>query len=112
SGKNVLGPDRRGGVWLIGLRREDFCEATFAEFRWETGELYTGLAAHLPAIEDLARLGDLNTFEDLRQNWFLLRRQLSELFDLLLLSEAAFGSTELQPQTAAVVRHLGRAPPR
>lgn len=111
SGKNVLGPDRRGGVWMIGLQKAHFNAEVLASLRWETGELYDDLAAHFPEVTDFARLGDLNSFEDLRQNWFFLRRQLSELFDLLLLSEAAFGLPDGQPEPVAVTRRLGRAPP-
>jgi hypothetical protein len=70
------------------------------------------MAAILPDAIDFASLGDLNSFEDLRQNWHFLRRQLAELFDLLLVSEAAFVMPVLQPERVAVMRRLGRAPPR
>lgn len=110
-GHNVIGPDRRGGTWLIGLQRADFNPAVFATLPWETGRLFTELTRSLPAHIDAASLGDLNTFEDLRRQWFLLRRQLSELFDLLLLSEMAFGPKTVAVTAKTVTRRLGRAPP-
>jgi hypothetical protein len=111
KGHNVIGPDRRGGTWLIGLQRADFNATLFAELPWESEFLYAELARSLPARIDVASLGDLNTFEDLSQQWFLLRRQLSELFDLLLISETAFGLEAEARETTAVFRRLGRAPP-
>lgn len=112
EGENVIGPDRRGGVWLIGLQRADFNAAAFAALRWESTGLYHDLADLLPACTAAASLSDLNTFEDLKHNWFFLRRQIAELFDLMLLSETAFGLPEMQPEPVALVRRLGRAPPR
>ena len=111
QGQNVLGPDRRGGVWLIGLQRKDFSADQLVNLSWETPDLYADMATLFPAAIDFASLGDLNSFEDLRQNWHFLRRQLAELFDLLLISEAAFGMPTLEPEPVAVVRRLGRAPP-
>lgn len=111
EGKNVIGPDRRGGVWLIGLQRADFDATTFAGLPWESDDLYAALADALPQHNSAASLGDLNTFEDLKHNWFFLRRQIAELFDLLLLSETAFGTPDLRPEPVAVLRRLGRAPP-
>jgi glycosyltransferase A (GT-A) superfamily protein (DUF2064 family) len=111
NGQNVLGPDRRGGVWLIGLQRADFFADKLVDLSWETPELYADMMALFPEAIDFASLGDLNSFEDLRQNWYFLRRQLAELFDLLLISEAAFGTPALEPEPVAVLRRLGRAPP-
>ena len=112
QGQNVLGPDRRGGVWLIGLQHKDFSADQLINLSWETPELYADMAGLFPEVIDFASLGDLNSFEDLRQNWHFLRRQLTELFDLLLISETAFGTPSLQPEPVAVLRRLGRAPPR
>ena len=111
-GQNVVGPDRRGGVWLIGLQRGDFNADTFAQLPWESHELYQYLADLLPSRTDAASLGDLNTFEDLKHNWFFLRRQIAELFDLMVLSETAFDGADLRPEPVAILRQLGRAPPR
>jgi 2-phospho-L-lactate guanylyltransferase (CobY/MobA/RfbA family) len=112
NGENVIGPDRRGGVWLIGLQRTDFNATQFAELSWETSQLYDDLAVVLPNHTEATSLSDLNTFDDLSRQWFLLRRQISELFDLLLLSEAAFGLGPDQLEPVAVMRQMGRAPPQ
>lgn len=111
-GQNVIGPDRRGGVWLIGLKRSDFNAVQFASLTWETDQLYDELSDALPNHAEATSLSDLNTYDDLRHRWFLLRRHLSELFDLLLLSEAAFGPCVDQPATVAFMRRMGRAPPQ
>ncbi len=111
AGENVVGPDQRGGVWLIGLQRADFDTETFAELAWETDKLHEELISVVPNHASATSLSDLNSFEDLSRQWFLLRRQLSELFDLLLLSEAAFGPCLEQPASVAVRRRLDRGPP-
>ncbi|WP_020570754.1 TIGR04282 family arsenosugar biosynthesis glycosyltransferase [Neolewinella persica] len=111
QGQNVLGPDRRGGVWLIGLQRTDFIAGELINLSWETPGLYADMTAMFPEAIDFASLGDLNSLEDLRQNWFYLRRQLAELFDLLLISEATFATPVVQTERVAVSRRLGRAPP-
>lgn len=111
NGENVIGPDRRGGVWLIGLQRSTFDAERFANLAWETDNLYEELALLLPQRAEAGSLSDLNTFEDLSRQWFLLRRQLSELFDLLLLSEAAFGPCPDQPEFVAARHRLDRGPP-
>jgi len=112
SGQNVIGPDRRGGVWLIGLQRADFNAKSLGELSWETGDLHADLGNLLPDVADFAPLADLNTFEDLRNNWYFLRCQLQELFDLLHLAETAFSPPAPQPEPVAIMRRLGRAPPR
>lgn len=111
QGKNVLGPDRRGGAWLIGLQRRDFDAKRFATLRWETAHLHEDLAASFPAFTALTRLGDLNTLENLRQNWHYLRMRLAGLADLLQGIRAAFAAPVLLPEPAVISRRLGRAPP-
>jgi len=111
AGRNVVGPDRRGGVWLIGLQRKDFDATVFAALPWESHELYGALSDPLPDRVEANSFSDLNTFEDLRQNWFFLRRRISELFDLLLLPQKAFCPPGPQPKPVAFMRRLGRAPP-
>ena len=112
AGENVIGPDQRGGVWLIGLQRTDFDASAFANLAWETSQLYKQLVGIIPNHAKASSLSDLNTFDDLSRQWFLLRRQLSELFDLLLLSEAAFGPCSEQLEPVAIMRGLDRGPPR
>ncbi|TXF91804.1 DUF2064 domain-containing protein [Neolewinella aurantiaca] len=111
AGENVIGPDRRGGVWLIGLQRSDFDAELFAGIGWQTENLLNELVQILPRHSEAIRLGDLNCFEDLSQHWFLLRKQLSELFDLMLLADAAFGVVPETVEPVTVMRRLGRAPP-
>ena len=111
NGENVLGPDRRGGVWLLGLQRSDFNARGLASLRWESGDLYADLVAQLPAIADFARLADLNDLREIKQNWWQLRYLLGRLADLINDGvRVAFAAVDL-PETVAVLRRLGRAPP-
>lgn len=83
TGDNVLGPDRRGGVWLIGLQRVDFDPVLLAALPWETGQLYQALLATLPQLQTLVRLADINSLADLRRLWTAVRHRLAILFDIL-----------------------------
>lgn len=111
QGKNVLGPDQRGGAWLIGLQRRDFDAGAFAALRWETAHLHDDLAASFPAFAALSQLGDLNTLKNLRQNWHYLRKLLAGLADLLQGIRTAFAAPVLMLEPAVIFRRLGRAPP-
>ncbi len=111
GGKNVLGPDRRGGVWLIGLQREHFRENVLASLRWETGHLFEDLAAHLPQATNFSRLADLNTLSDLRASWHVLRRQLADLYYLLAPVVMVGFRLAVYPPRIVLRHRPGRAPP-
>lgn len=111
EGKNVLGPDQRGGAWLIGLQRRDFDAGAFAALRWETAHLHDDLAANFSAFTALPQLGDLNTLENLRQNWHFLRTLLAVLADLLQPDTSVFTAPFLRHDRTLIYHRLGRAPP-
>ncbi|MBC6993408.1 DUF2064 domain-containing protein [Neolewinella lacunae] len=110
-GQNLLGPDRRGGVWLIGLQREDFNAAAFAGLRWETEGLYASLAAYCPEAALLPRLADINHLQDLRTGWHFLRRALAALLGLLTEQMPVFPAPTLRQAYARNGQLSGRAPP-
>lgn len=110
-GQNLLGPDRRGGVWLIGLQREDFHAAAFADLRWETEDLYASLAAYCPEVTVLPHLADINKLKDLRTGWHFLRHTLATLLGLLAEQMPLFAAPALRPAYARTGQLPGRAPP-
>lgn len=65
AGQTVLGPDFRGGAYLLGLRHEDFNREQFAALSWQSASLWSDLQALFPAAYQLRRLRDVNKGEDL-----------------------------------------------
>lgn len=111
AGKNVLGPDHRGGAWLIGLQREHFNAQQLANLRWETESVFTELVALMPAVTCLRKLADVNSLGDLRKRWTLLRSQLGELYDLIFSPQPAFTGRGVGFALAAVMQRGSRGPP-
>ena len=83
SGRPVVGPDARGGVWLLGLRAEDFCAEQLATLPWQTAALARALETILPDPVRLTTQRDYNQLAELRTQAFHLRPRLPELLVLL-----------------------------
>lgn len=83
AGRPVLGPDHRGGTWLIGLHRDDFDPAGLAGQSWETDNLFAELAELWPAAHRLPRLHDVHSTTELRRLWWRLRTVFGGLHALL-----------------------------
>ncbi len=67
QGNAVLGPDKRGGSYLIALSQEQFDYQSFADLPWQSPNTYQSLKAYLSGeVMELPPLLDLNTFEDLK----------------------------------------------
>ncbi|MEZ0487175.1 DUF2064 domain-containing protein [Fibrella aquatica] len=65
----VLGPDQRGGLYLIGMTRQVFESISFLTLPWQTTKLAQAVRQWLsqrPATL-LARLGDVNSHADLQR---------------------------------------------
>lgn len=80
QGENILGPNTRGGVYLIGVRKDCFNSDDFASLRWQTAHLMADLTAyfeHVGGINLLTQRNDLNTLNDIRL--FLVSGQQSYL---------------------------------
>lgn len=112
QGKQVLGPDQRGGAWLIGLQRNRFDATAFADLRWATTEVHTDLAVLLGDTVSLASLSDVNSLGDLKRLWRIVRTQVSELFDLILVPASVFAGTGIGMGPARVEDVSSRGPPR
>ncbi|MGD1847415.1 MAG: DUF2064 domain-containing protein, partial [Salibacteraceae bacterium] len=81
----VLGPDARGGVYLIGIHRQQFEAGQFKNLSWSTHRLFAELSALagssvalLPQLQDLNSQADLLVWLQKGQlnDWLLWFRQL------------------------------------
>ncbi|SEC31826.1 hypothetical protein SAMN04489761_2663 [Tenacibaculum sp. MAR_2009_124] len=69
KGKNVIGPSKDGGVYLIGLHKKQFNREEFTSLSWQTNFLGNDLEDLLKSkgakIEKLQRLKDIDCYDDL-----------------------------------------------
>lgn len=61
----ALGPDRRGGAYLIGVSRARFEAESFAALPWQTRQLWCALMSQWPGVGVLTKRGDLNNATDI-----------------------------------------------
>ena len=114
SGTSVLGPDQRGGAYLIGLTKEDFCAQCFARLPWQTPGVLSALQKQLSRPVLLTMHPDLNDRSDLERLSGLTFRHriLARLLRLLRedspVSRSASGSPGEQFRTS---RRSDRGPP-
>ncbi len=73
GGQSVIGPDRRGGAFLIGVSRADFSFETFSALPWRTTGLAEGLGGVLTGAVVLGHRQDINSRQDLEVAWYRLR---------------------------------------
>ncbi len=69
KGYLILAPTRKGGVYLLGIKKEKFDRAAFENIHWQTPSVFEDLGQyakehHLPACR-LACLDDINDHADL-----------------------------------------------
>lgn len=111
SGRNVFGPDRRGGSWLIGLQRRDFEMSTFAALAWNTPALADEFRRCFTTASELTVLADLNRISEIREAWSWLKSLLSCLHALLFGRFNAIITEGVTPLNAVSLFSDGRAPP-
>lgn len=65
----VLGPDYRGGLYLIGLNRESFAQSlsNIRQLPWQEQKLWKECLLAFSDFFQLRRLHDINNVDDLRQ---------------------------------------------
>ena len=112
SGRPVIGPDARGGVWLLGLRREDIATLALSALPWQTPTLAITLLDRLPGAQRLGVRRDYNRLAELLAHASHLRPRLSDLMVLLL--EGTTPATGSRLLACRAVRTLPalRGPPR
>jgi hypothetical protein len=63
-GKTILGPDRRGGVYLIGITKGSGFEEIFTQIPWKSNKVFDQLKTHFTQCYLLDSKQDINTFVD------------------------------------------------
>jgi hypothetical protein len=63
----VVGPDTRGGAYLIGISKSVFKCAHFSRLSWQTNRLRNDLMHFCPAAAELKILQDVNSIADARK---------------------------------------------
>ncbi|MEL6275242.1 MAG: DUF2064 domain-containing protein [Bacteroidota bacterium] len=91
QGAQVLGPDRRGGVYLLGLQSATFDADVFANLSWQQPQLHSQLSVLFQDAHSLRSLSDLNSIAELRDQiscisgfriWSVLRAALTAISGL------------------------------
>tara|TARA_R110002012_G_scaffold299067_1_gene497869 strand:- start:71047 stop:71736 length:690 start_codon:yes stop_codon:yes gene_type:complete len=75
SGKSALGPDTRGGAYLIAIQKKSFDKSQFEKLNWQKNTLYEELSQLCEETTELVELNqyrDINSFHDIR---FLSRQK-------------------------------------
>lgn len=68
KGKSVLGPDKRGGAYLIGIQKEFFHQKKFEKLSWQKDTLYKELVnfcQRSTTLLELEQYRDINSFHDI-----------------------------------------------
>ncbi len=66
EGLNVLGKDKRGGVYLIGLDLKTFNSAPLRVIQWHSSHVYRQLSEVLGDVYELSERYDINRIADLK----------------------------------------------
>jgi glycosyltransferase A (GT-A) superfamily protein (DUF2064 family) len=118
----ILGPDQRGGDWLIGLDRETFQQLDLASIPWHSSRVHATLTMHLQqsgaTLLFAAKAADVNTHQDLRA--FALENTTDRRIQALLRLKRALESTDSTtatndiplPDVIAHAAHILRGPPQ
>ena len=111
AGQSVIGRDGRGGIYLLGISRNDFDAPALRAVRWQSPYLADDLCNLLRRARETCALRDLNRMNDLRAHWQRWKHLLGRLSYLV-------HRLELPPRTKLIVtertthrRAAGRAPP-
>lgn len=107
----ILAPDRRGGVWLLGMTRGTFDAALLAGQPWQTDKLYAALRSTFADCGRLRTLHDVNTAAELLR---LLRLHpgLLPRLHFLLGGPVRFAERPIPAPRTHARATAGRAPPR
>ena len=118
DGNCVLGPDLRGGTWLIGLTKHVFNALDFAKFNWQNSRVFNELSEALGTVRTikLVEKGDVNARLDLKQFIGLLKKGAANqliAFLLNLFSGDDYSPLDIPLRSITFLQHLQmRAPPK
>ncbi|NJC26371.1 DUF2064 domain-containing protein [Neolewinella antarctica] len=110
AGVNVVVPDRRGGIALLGICREDFAPAALTSLAWETDALREELLQIIPNAQLMSAVRDINALADLRLEWSRLRSRLGRLAHLLVENILVFAGRSATP-ARLLLSTVVRGPP-
>lgn len=108
----VLGPDHRGGVYLMAIDRKTFDEADLLNIHWQTPVVLKELM-QLATVNLLTRLHDLHSLQDIQRLLARIRKPsgLQWLLSFLIQASDHKNLPEL-PHTRYMNRvHIRRGPP-
>lgn len=111
---NVLGRDKRGGAYLIGLNLEQFDLSSLKDIRWQSKDVSTQLEQTLGEVYDLSVKRDINSsydFYDLLKTRASLSKGVLKFLRKLVhvVLKAIFTSPKIQNPLLDV--YLDRGPP-
>ena len=112
AGRDVVGPDNRGGAWLIGLRADGFAPTAFAALPWQSAQLAEALRGYLPDYTCLHRESDYNTVRELYCDWRYLAPYLACLSFLFTSPISPARRFVFAPSSTAPYAPELRGPPR
>lgn len=72
--KTILGPNKRGGVYLIGLSRDSNIENKFSQIRWRSKLVFQQLKEYFQNYSVFDSRRDINTFQDIKRWNYLYKR--------------------------------------
>ena len=85
----VVGPNYNGGLYLIGINKENFTKEDFQQLNWQTNTLHSNFKNYFDgAIVELKTLNDLNNFKDIQD--FIVNSTSSFIRNLLLSFQLTF----------------------
>ena len=103
NSQSVLGPAVDGGVYLIGLTRENFAELDFSAISWQTEDVFEELKLQLGKVQVLSPKNDIDHSRDLDQ--LLKLRSIPQRLRYQLQKALHAASTPFSRNTQTQVTH-------
>ncbi len=113
----VIGRDYRGGAYLIGVKANAFCAATFVNLPWQTKYLHTNITRIFTSCNTIALppLADINNCADAKKvvSFLSFRSYLKKIISIILTSSKnpLFPVTSLKLLLLKINSRTWRAPP-
>ncbi len=112
AGHTVIGPDRRGGIWLLGLSRDRFRRADLLTVRWCSPDACMDLRQHMREVHELPSLADANAVRDLLRHRKQWSRVIGGIYVLLAPGHSPHIDLTYWTDSRVGDSSCGRAPPQ
>ena len=110
----VLGPDLRGGVYIIGLHRDSFNAELFETLSWQQASLRSSFSYYASdqrfSVHWLQPKADLNSSHDIKQYWRLSKVLRSIVERMPTFVASVLGGNEAIPLRLSIVEIDRRGP--